>query len=259
MIVLVIEGGTDIRNFCKDVLMKNFHVVQADNGADGLVIARKIVPDLILCDMSVPPLGGLEVCEILKSDNTTSHIFFILLDKEGSRLREIAGLRAGANDYLSRPFDSNILELKIDNLIHLGKALRGQHPQELSRQLKQNEPEGPFLDKIRQLVHDNISDPDFGVHQMAFQAGVSVSVLYRKLRSLTGITVHDFVKTIRMKKAMQLLETGMNQVNEVATAVGYEDSKYFSKEFRKTFGKTPTEIKRNVVELDGHIAFASRC
>jgi AraC-like DNA-binding protein len=85
---------------------------------------------------------------------------------------------------------------------------------------------------------------------MAFQAGVSVSVLYRKLRSLTGITVHDFVKTIRMKKAMELLETGLNQVNEVATAVGYEDSKYFSKEFRKTFGKTPTEIKRNMVELE---------
>ena len=249
MIVLLIEGGTDIRNFCKDVLMKNFHVVQADNGVDGIAIARKISPHLILCDMSVPGLGGLEVCEILKSDSATSHIFFILLDTEGSGPREVAGLRAGANDYISRPFDSNILELKIDNLIHLGKALRGQYPQELPRQLKQSEPEGPFLDKIRQLVHDNISDPDFGVHQMAFQAGVSVSVLYRKLRSLTGITVHDFVKTIRMKKAMELLETGLNQVNEVATAVGYEDSKYFSKEFRKTFGKTPIEIKRTVVEL----------
>ncbi|MDQ6482132.1 helix-turn-helix domain-containing protein [Dyadobacter sp. LHD-138] len=249
MIVLVIEDGTDVRNFCKDVLIKYFHVVQADNGADGIAIARKIGPDLILCGMSVPLLGGLEVCEILKSDSATSHIFFILLDTEGSELRELAGLRAGANDYISRPLDSKILELKIDNLIHLGKALRGQYPEELSPPLKQGESEGPFLDKIRQLAHDNISDPDFGVHQMAFQAGVSVSVLYRKLRSLTGITVHDFVKTIRMKKAMQLLETGINQVNEVATAVGYEDSKYFSKEFRKTFGKTPMEIKRNVVEL----------
>ena len=253
MIVLLKEAGAAIRTFWKDVRMKNFHVVQVDNGAEGVKVARKIGPDLILCDMSAPPLGGLEVCEILKSDNATSHIFFILLDSEGSKLREVAGLRAGANDYITKPFDSNILELKIGNLIRLGKALKEQYPQSPSQRLKQQEPEGPFLDKIRQLVHDNIADPDFGVHQMAFQAGVSVSVLYRKLRSLTGITVHEFVKTIRMKKAMQLLETGMNQVNEVATAVGYEDSKYFSKEFRKTFGKTPTEIKRNVVELTGQL------
>ena len=249
MSVLLIEGGMDIRNSFKDLLLKNFYVVQAENGMDGVMIARKMAPHLILCDISVPGMDGLQVCEILKSDSATSHIFFILLDKEGSRERQIAALRAGANDYISRPFDSNILELKIDNLIHLGKAWRERYPLELSQEPEKSEPEGPLVDKVRKLVYDNISDPDFGVHQIAFQAGVSVSVLYRKLRSLTGITVHDFVKTIRMNKAMELLKTGLNQVNEVATAVGYEDSKYFSKEFRKTFGKTPMEVKRNVLDL----------
>jgi len=104
--------------------------------------------------------------------------------------------------------------------------------------------DGGLLEKLKQLVIENISDPDFGVHEMAFQIGVSVSVLYRKLRSLTGITVNEFVKRIRMKRAMQLLKAGTYHVNEVATAVGYEDSKYFSREFRRTFGITPMEVKR---------------
>lgn len=104
---------------------------------------------------------------------------------------------------------------------------------------------GGFLEKLTGLVQDNLSDPDFGVHQMAFQIGISVSVLYRKLRLLTGGTVNDFVKDIRMKRALQMLEVGTFHVNEVANAVGYEDSKYFSREFRKTYGKAPKEIKRN--------------
>ncbi len=101
-----------------------------------------------------------------------------------------------------------------------------------------------FISKFRALVIENISDTSFGVDQLAFQVGMSLSVLYRKMRLLTGMTINEFVKTIRLNKAKKLLETGVYQVNEVATTVGFEDSKYFSKEFRKAFGKTPVEVKR---------------
>lgn len=248
-VVLVIEGSENLRNFGREVLRENFHVVTTDNGVEGLAIAREIYPELVLCDVSVKELGGVEICQILKSDEATSHLSFILLGPAGSAIEEIKGLNAGADDYIPGAFDREVLGLKIKNTLRLRKSLRRQYLQELPESVETSDQEGPLLEKIRQLISDNISDPNFGVNQVSFQIGISVSVLYRKLRLLTGITVHDFVKSIRMKKAMQLLEGGTYQVNEVASAVGYEDSKYFSKEFRKTFGKTPMDIKRSVSDV----------
>jgi AraC-like DNA-binding protein len=116
----------------------------------------------------------------------------------------------------------------------------------MSVQLELDGISGRFLSKLEQMVFENISDPNFGVKDIAFRIGISVSVLYRKLRSLKGITVNEFVKKIRMERAMKLLEAGIYPVNEVAASIGYEDSKYFSREFRKFFGKTPMEVKHRI-------------
>lgn len=246
-VVLIISRSVELLDFSKNILRKNFHVVETGNGEEGLALARKINPDLVLCDIVVPLLTGLEICGRLKSDFATSHMSVILMGAVEAGFHEIDGLLAGADDFIHTPFDSKVLELKIDNLIRLRAVLQAQYICNIPSMSGSDELlYGGFIEKLRKLVFDNISDPDFGVHKMAFLIGISVSVLYRKLRSLTGITVNEFVKTIRMKRAMQLLEAGTYHVNEVANAVGYEDSKYFSKEFRKTFGKTPTEIKRRI-------------
>lgn len=247
-VVLIIEGSAALRSFGREVLKSNFHVVETNNGKEGLALARQMHPDVVLCDILVPSVGGLEICRELKSDAATSHMSVVLLGPECSSDQEMAVLHAGADDYLLRPFDNKVLGLKINNLIRSRDALFGQYVYKMAARPDPDDLDSGLLEKLRELVVEHISDPDFGVQEMAFQSGVSVSVLYRKLRSLTGITVNEFVKQIRMKKAMQLLKAGTYHVNEVATAVGYEDSKYFSREFRRTFGKTPTEVKRRKID-----------
>ncbi|PSL33795.1 response regulator transcription factor [Dyadobacter jiangsuensis] len=240
-LVLIVDNSVNLYGLGREILKNNFRVIESNGGEEGLALARQIKPDLVICDISTSSSDGLFICENLKSDSATSHAPVILL---GPMAQQIDGLRAGADDYISPPFDSHVLGLKIENLIRLGDAMRGKVVQEMSAQSEWNGLSDRFLEKLEQLVLENIADPDFGVHEMAFQIGISVSVLYRKLRLHTGATVNEFVKTIRMKRAMKLLETGIYPVNEVAAAIGYEDSKYFSKEFRKSFGKTPTEVKR---------------
>ncbi|GAA4432300.1 hypothetical protein GCM10023091_04160 [Ravibacter arvi] len=240
-VILIISDQKDLHDFGREVLGRSFHLVDGTGGEQGFARIRQLNPDLIICDLLSPGPDGLSICTKLKSDPTTGHISIILL---GPPALEIDGFRAGADDYILAPFDSKVLALKIKNLFRMREALYGQYLLDMFVQAGTDEPGGAFLEKLRQLVHDNISSPDFGVHEMAFQIGLSVSVLYRKLRVLTGGTVNKFVKAIRMRRAMQLLETGVYSVNEVATAVGFEDSKYFSREFRKLFGKTPMEVKR---------------
>lgn len=243
-IVLIIGENDELRSFARSTLLKNFDIAEVISATQGLEIARKIQPDLVLCDVSVFFNEGLEVCRLLKIDVATSHIFIILLTSVVSH--EIEGLRAGADDCIARGFDDYVLELKIDNLMRMRETLRSQFVQLVSLNQKPSELDGGFIERLREVVSNNISDSNFGVHEMAFQIGISVSVLYRRLRLLMGVTVNDFVKTIRMERAVQLLEIGIYQVNEVAQAVGYEDTKYFSREFRKAHGRTPTEVKRKL-------------
>ncbi|MBO9611803.1 MAG: DNA-binding response regulator [Dyadobacter sp.] len=239
--VLIIYGSADLYGFGSEGLTKSFRVVKSNIGEDGLSLVRQLKPDLIICDISTSSPNGLAFCNQLKSDATTSHIYVILLGPEGY---QIEGLRAGAEDYISLPYDNYALGLKIENLVRLRQAVRGKVVQEMSIHPESIGENNRLLNKLEQLVLENIGNSDFGVHEMAFQIGLSVSVLYRKLRLLSGGTVNEFVKNIRMKRAKELLETGIYPVNEVAAAIGYEDSKYFSKEFRKFFNKTPAEVKR---------------
>nr|WP_295923885.1 AraC family transcriptional regulator [uncultured Dyadobacter sp.] len=241
---LIVYDSKDLFDFGSEVLAKSFRVVNGNIGDDGLSLVTQWRPDLIICDISASSPNGLSFCAKLKSDAATSHIFVILLGPDGY---QIEGLRAGAEDYVSLPYDNYALGLKIENLIRLRQAVRGKVMQDMSFQSELKGESDLFVERLERLVFENITDPDFGVNEMAFQIGTSVSVLYRKLRLLAGVTVNEFVKNIRMKRAMKLLETGIYPVNEVAAAIGYEDSKYFSKEFRKLFNKTPAEIKRGAI------------
>lgn len=246
-IILIIGKERYLSNFLKNKLVKYFQIVEAKNDETGLSLARQISPDIVLCDISTPSIGGLEICKILKSDSATSHISVILLESNEVLVGETEILLAGADDYILRTFDKTLLKIKIDNLIRSREGLRSHFMRERHFPLELGGLDNKFVEKLEHLVAVNLGDPNFGVHQIALEMGVSVSVLYRKIRQQAGITVNDYVKTIRMKKALHLLEAGIYKVNEVAADVGFEDSKYFSREFRKTFGKTPIQIKRRRV------------
>ncbi len=245
--LLLIEDNDELRAFTRESFQDQYLVLEAANGSDALAIARERVPDIIICDVMIPAPNGLEVTQKLKSDFITSHIPVILLTARSASQHIIEGLQTGAEDYLVKPFDLSILQLKVHNLIQGRELLKRQYSRSISLDpddIVPNDLDGEFIQKLKDLVIEKISDREFGVNDMAFQIGVSVSVLYRKVRAITGMTVNDFMKTIRMKRAKQLLESGTLHVNEVAVIVGFEDRKYFSKEYKRVYGKTPNEVRK---------------
>ena len=252
--ILIIEDNDQLRVFIRELFEGEFKTLEAENGLRGLELANEHIPDIILSDVMMPEMNGLEVCNRLKSNVTTSHIPVVLLTARTQNEQIIEGLSSGADDYLVKPFDPRILELKIHNLIRLRDDMRTRYRQSVL--MDNDAPDSSiardmneaFIVKLKDLVVENLSDSDFGVNELASEIGMSVSVLYRKMKSLTGMTVNEFVKSIRFNEARKLLETGVYPVGEVASMIGFEDSKYFSKEFRKTFGKTPNEMKKHVTD-----------
>lgn len=247
--ILIIEDNDELRAFIAELFQGEFNILEADGGLRGLELAGEHMPDIILSDVMMPGIDGLEVCKRLKADNATAHIPVVLLTARTQSEQVIEGLTAGVDDYLIKPFDPRILRLKINILIRLRDEMKERYRQSVFEAplpaigVAQNMNDA-FIDRLRTIVIENISDPDFGVNEIAVRIGISVSPLYRKMRSLTGMTLNEFVKAIRLNEAKKLLESGSFSVKEVAWMIGFEDAKYFSKEFTKVFGKTPIEFKR---------------
>ncbi|REA58234.1 hybrid sensor histidine kinase/response regulator [Dyadobacter luteus] len=247
--LLIIEDNDELRAFIKELFNAEYHILEAENGLRGLELANEHLPDIVLSDVMMPGMNGVEVCNQLKSAELTSHIPVVLLTARTQNEQVIEGLTFGADDYVFKPFDPRILELKLSNLIRLRGELKKRYQQTLLSDSSTSnsiahDVNDAFINKLRAIVTQNISKTNFGVNEMASEAGMSVSVLYRKMKSLTDMTVNEFIKNIRLNEARKFLESGVYQVNEVATIVGFDDSKYFSKEFRKVFGKTPTEVRK---------------
>ena len=245
--VLFIDDNDELRSFATDTLRDAYKILEANDGQSGLELATEHMPDLVVCDVMMPGMSGLDVCKALRSDFQTRHIPVILVSARSTAQQMMEGFQAGADDYLIKPFDFRLLKLQISNLVAARETLKEKYSRSISLEpglAEIGNADEAFISKLKQLVVDNISEPDFGVNEMAFQTGISVSVLYRKLRALTGMTVNEFTKNIRMRRALQLLESGSFNINEVANMVGFDDSRYFSKEFRKTFDKKPSDIKR---------------
>ena len=246
--ILIIEDNDELRGFICELFEREYNTLEAENGLRGIQLANEYIPDIILTDVMMPEMNGLQVCRRLKNEANTAHIPVVLLTARTQSEQIIEGLEVGADDYLMKPFDPRIITLKINNLLRLRDEMKQRFRQSVleapgvQRSVAQDTNEA-FIAKLKGLVVDHISDVNFGVGELAFEAGMSVSVLYRKLRSLTGMTINEFVKTLRLNEAKKLLESGIYNVGEVAAIIGFEDSKYFSKEFKKVFGKTPNEVK----------------
>jgi AraC-like DNA-binding protein len=190
-------------------------------------------------------MDGLQLCNKIKSDIRTSHIPVILLTAKNAIPNQIEGLQYGADLYVTKPLSMRILELNIKNLLHTRRLLQEKYSRHISLSdsvidigsTKDDE----FLNRIIQFVEENIENKAVGVPELCRHIGMSKSVLYQKLRALTNLTINDFVKMIRFKLAARFLKDNRLSVQQVASLVGYDDRKYFSREFKKQFGKTPTE------------------
>ena len=247
--ILVIEDNDEIREFIKSSLVRNYTIETAENGTIGLEKAFENLPDLIISDVKMPGKDGLEICRILKSDERTSHIPIILLTARTTLVHQLSGLENGADIYLTKPFSLYMLKLNIRNLLAGRKAMRERFSQEMTLEPTKiiiNPADEKFLKRIMQIIEDHIDDSEFDVDQLINEVGMSRRVLYKKLSSLTNMTAADFVRSVRLKKAALLLENGGFNVSEVAFAVGFNDPKYFTKSFKKQFGKSPRDYQNSL-------------
>ncbi len=246
-ILLVIEDNPDVRRFIRQNFESQFHVEEAADGIEGLRLAQKLLPDIILSDVMMPNMDGNELCKKLKADEYTSHIPIILLTALSSKQHTIEGLSSGADDYITKPFDVSILQTKIENLLALRNSMRKKYAGELvisPSNVAVTSPDEVFLRKAIEVVEQNIDDTELDIETFSKQMAVSRMQMYRKLSALTGMTIKEFIRDIRLKRAAQLLDQKKLNVSEVAYAVGFKDLSHFRKCFREKFGLNATEYVR---------------
>lgn len=247
--VLIVEDNDELRKFLVEALSDRYHVLEAPDGAAGLDIALKEVPDMIISDVTMPNMDGFEFCQRVKQAETTSHIPIIMLTAMASDVNQIEGLQHGANIYLTKPFSVQLLELHISNLIKSTDALKEKFVRQVTlmpHNIEIEHPEEKFLHKLVNVVEQHMENTEFNVAALVDHMGMSQTVLYKKIKTLTGMTIIDFIKSLRLKRAAQLLAQQKLHIGEVAYSVGFNDRKYFSKEFKKQFGKSPSEYIEHV-------------
>jgi signal transduction histidine kinase/ligand-binding sensor domain-containing protein/CheY-like chemotaxis protein len=245
--VLIVEDNDDLLNFMKATLSIDFKVFTAVDGKKAWEFILKQIPDLVVSDIMMPNVDGFELCKLMKSTYETSHIPIILLSALTEKTEQLHGLGLGADDYLTKPFDLSLLIQRIKTIIHnrvivREKAFKLIKGESVDSAIHENELNDIFLKKILEVARANISNSEFSKDDFASLLNISSSLLYKKTKSLTGLSPIDFIKTIRLDHALELLQSRKYTVTEVSDLCGFARVGYFSTVFRMHYGKSPTEI-----------------
>ena len=242
--VLVIDDNADIRAYATALLGDEYDVMEASDGSEGLKKAVRKVPDVVVCDVMMSGMDGLECCKHLKSDSLTCHIPVILLTAKTLDEHRAEGYAYGADAYLTKPFNGNVLKARIKNLItnrKLMKIVFGNDAQQEPMEAVAQSAESQFVEKFRTIIQGNLGNSDLNVETISHEMGISRAQLYRKIKSITGISPNDIIREARMKRADRLLETTDKSVSEIAYEVGFSSPSYFTKCYREFFGRTPNK------------------
>jgi signal transduction histidine kinase/DNA-binding response OmpR family regulator len=246
-IILVIEDNPDVREYIKSTLEKDYQIIEAANGKEGVKKAIEYMPDLILSDIMMPEMDGYEACEILKKDPRTGHIPIIMLTAKVGVENRIVGWRTGADDYLVKPFNTEELLARIDNLIRIRQVLQERYKRVADLppdQITGDDPNEVFLQKVTTSIKENLSEPHFSLDALYEEVGMSRTQFYRKYQSLTGQSPAVFLKERRMDLALHLLQTTDFQVAEVCYESGFNNPDSFSRMFANHFGFPPSEARK---------------
>ncbi|MGV8096411.1 MAG: two-component regulator propeller domain-containing protein [Mangrovibacterium sp.] len=251
-IMLIIEDNPDILTLLSGKFASGFEVHTAENGEKGIMFAETLIPDIIISDIMMPGIQGTEVCRKLKQNMATSHIPIILLTAKGTVADELTGLKTGADDYISKPFHFEILEARVETLIRnrisLFNYFKDKIPDQATALPDQSllDREQKFLQKAEQLILDKYLTSDASVFKLAEDLNFSRSSLYRKIKMLTGLSINEFIRSVRIRKAIRLLEEDGLTVSEAAYQAGFNDLKYFREIFIKQTGETPSAYKKKL-------------
>jgi DNA-binding response OmpR family regulator/nitrogen-specific signal transduction histidine kinase len=250
-LILVVDDHEDIRTYIRVRLQNHYLVEEAAGGREAWEKTHQQVPDLVISDILMPDWDGLQLCRQIKNDPLTSHIPVILLTAKGNTSTQIDGLEAGADAYIAKPFDPELLLARVRNLLQAQERLQKHFRQGAPVTLKEldiSHLDQQFLEKCIEFVERHLADPEYSVEQLGKTLFMSRMQLYRKIKALTGESPNHFIRTIRLSRAAQLLEKGYS-VAEVTYQVGFQDLKYFRESFRKQFGVNPSEFG---VKKKGH-------
>lgn len=247
--ILVIDDNTEIRGYLKSLLVDSYDILEAKDGNEGYELATREMPDLIISDVMMPEKDGITLCGELKNQITTSHIPIILLTARTSTVFEISGLQTGADDYVTKPFNPNVIKARINTLLENRKKLREHLLNKVRFEptatiIDSEDTENAFIQKAIQLVESNLQNESFGIETMVNELFMSQSTLYRKIKSLTGLSLTGFIRSIRLKKGAQIILSSNLKLSHVAYEVGFNDYKHFKKSFKEQFNCLPSDYKQ---------------
>ena len=251
--ILIVEDNYDLQTFLKELLAPLYNIILAENGEEGYYYAKSNFPDLILSDIMMPKLDGIAMCKELQKDNLTKHIPVILLTAKNSTHSKISGLKSGAIEYISKPFNTNELLLKVKNIIISKEHIISKYRKEtISRPevLLNKSQDEIFLENLVSSINLKLENANFKMEELADSLNMSYSSLYRKCQALTGQSLLDFVRLLRLKKAAILITKYGYNVSETSFKTGFNDPKYFSKCFKKHYKKTPGNFKKEAQKTD---------
>ncbi len=243
-ILLIIEDNADLRYFLKQEFLNDFEIIEAINGLQGEEKALEFIPDMIISDILMPITNGIDLCKKLKSNELTSHIPIILLTSQSEDDQIIKGYETGADDYITKPFSISVIRARINNIIISRKKLQDQFQKAKklpSKVITPSSLDQKFLSKISEIVEKNISNNEFDATSFSVEIGMSRAQLYRKMKSLTGFSVNEYIRNVRLNKSVEMLLNKNFNVNEAAYAVGFNQVSYFTKCFTEYYGMSPTK------------------
>jgi len=241
--VLVVEDDYDFRFYIKDNLKSAFTIIEATDGKEGWQKALASHPNIIVTDISMPEMDGIELCRKIKADSRTTHIPVILLTALTGEEPQLKGLETGATDYMTKPFNFEILLSKIKNILIQQENMRKTYQKQVEvkpTDVIVESPDEMFLQKLLRLIEENISNPNFSVEELSGDMFMSRYTLYKKILALTGKTPNEFIRHMRLKRAAQLLENGYLTISQICYKVGFKSQKYFVKAFKSEFNAAPS-------------------
>lgn len=248
-LLLIVDDNTDIRTYIKSIFEKDFQIMEARNGKEGIEKATERIPNVIISDLMMPEMDGFEFCKVLKSDEKTSHIPIIMLTAKADLESKMEGLEIGADDYLTKPFNKEEILVKVKNLISIRETLRKWYGKEIIElkpdEIKVNSIDEAFINKAKAVVEANLANSQFDLAHFANAMALSTVQLRRKLKALTNQTAVEFIRRYRLQRAASLLKQKAGTVSDIAYQVGFESLSYFTKVFQEEFNVTPSEYMGN--------------
>jgi len=248
-IVLIVDDHEEMRQFVAEIFVDKFQILHAERGEDALEMAMTYLPDVVITDWMMPGMSGVNFCRALRQNSKTNHIPILILTSKSTQDSQIEGMLAGADDFVSKPFNADILEIRVNKLLETKERLRKNLQQQLvQKELSSSSVlvfEDSLLQKATQVVIENMSNPEFDVEDLEKSLDMSKMQLYRKLKNLTSFAGNEFIRSIRLREAKSLLESSNFNISEIAYQVGFNDPAYFTRTFKKQYGKSPKEFQSN--------------